>query len=208
MRHIRRLWGEKRKLKLMPKFLSSHEGEFIVSAVSKMPGGGSVDEINRTLKAAQPDFALPRRTLQRRLKMLVDSAQLRKEGEKRGVRYYAAAAEKSGAATAKPQHELSVSPSAAAIRDLMRGPTHLRKPAGYNHRFLDTCRPNETSYLSPKMRQHLARVGHAPDGELPAGTYARQILQRRLICDEALCRALAATFGSRSNKVHLFSVIM
>lgn len=36
-------------------------------------------------------------------------------------------------------------------------------------------------YLSAQARQHLLDIGHTPDGERPAGTYARQIFNRLLI---------------------------
>jgi hypothetical protein len=51
---------------------------------------------------------------------------------------------------------------------------------GYNRAFLDDYRPNDTFYLSPDTRQRLLECGRSPDGERPAGTYARQIFNRLL----------------------------
>jgi hypothetical protein len=47
--------------------------------------------------------------------------------------------------------------------------------------FLESYRPNETHYLPPEICDHLHRIGRPPDGPRPAGTYARDILNRLLI---------------------------
>ena len=63
----------------------------------------------------------------------------------------------------------------------MRQPATARRPTGYNRAFLDSYRPNESFYLAADERAHLAKVGK-PDFEAqPAGTYAKQILNRLLI---------------------------
>jgi hypothetical protein len=46
---------------------------------------------------------------------------------------------------------------------------------------VESYRPNETFYLSPEIREHLHQIGRSPDGPRPAGTYARDILNRLLI---------------------------
>ena len=51
----------------------------------------------------------------------------------------------------------------------------------FNRQFLDRYRPNTTFYLSPKERAHLTEVGETKTGVEPAGTYAKQILNRLLI---------------------------
>ena len=52
---------------------------------------------------------------------------------------------------------------------------------GYKRAFLDEYRPNDTAYLSGKERAHLREVGTPLSGKQPAGTYAKQILNRLLI---------------------------
>jgi hypothetical protein len=52
---------------------------------------------------------------------------------------------------------------------------------GYQTDFLDSYQPNETSYLSPKLRRKLSEMGQAGQPNLPAGTYVRQVLDRLLI---------------------------
>ena len=45
----------------------------------------------------------------------------------------------------------------------------------------DSYRPNVSSYLTPKERTHLHEVGRPSAGHQPAGTFAKQILNRLLI---------------------------
>ncbi|HEX4079877.1 MAG TPA: Fic family protein [Rhizomicrobium sp.] len=56
-----------------------------------------------------------------------------------------------------------------------------RKPVGYDREFLDSYRPNLSSYLSLAERTHLREVGTPTAGNQPAGTYAKRILSRLLI---------------------------
>ena len=52
---------------------------------------------------------------------------------------------------------------------------------GYDRKFLDLYRPNVSFYLTEQDRAHLATVGRQKIAEQPAGTYAKQILNRLLI---------------------------
>ncbi|SOD56144.1 Fic/DOC family protein [Pseudoxanthomonas wuyuanensis] len=52
---------------------------------------------------------------------------------------------------------------------------------GYQRQFLEHYQPNETAYLAPALRAHLHQLGHSPAEGRPAGTYARQVLDRLLI---------------------------
>ncbi|MFM9850243.1 MAG: Fic family protein [Hyphomicrobiaceae bacterium] len=74
-----------------------------------------------------------------------------------------------------------VSKKGAAIQAYVRQPPQVRKPVGYERKFLDTYRPNATAYLSAKEREYLRKIGTPQTGEQPAGTYAKQILSRLLI---------------------------
>ncbi|HYX39426.1 MAG TPA: Fic family protein [Oligoflexus sp.] len=56
-----------------------------------------------------------------------------------------------------------------------------RKPVGYNQDFLRLYEPNRTFYLTSTQRAELANTGTAEIKEQPAGTYARNILNRLLI---------------------------
>jgi fido (protein-threonine AMPylation protein) len=87
------------------------------------------------------------------------------------------------AAPAEPSHpgELEVSHAGADIRALVRRPLIRRAPVGYNPDFLNGYRPNHDAYLDTATRARLHALGRAPGGQQPAGTYARQILDRLLI---------------------------
>ena len=52
---------------------------------------------------------------------------------------------------------------------------------GYNPEFLESYRPNDTHYLSEAERRHLREKGASLAAAEPAGTYARQVLNRLLI---------------------------
>jgi len=153
-----------------------------VAIVSAHPAGIAIQDILDALGEA-----IPRRTLQYRLKHLVDEGRLIKNGEKRWARYLPASepAERSGKAQEVSGEELAdeilISRQAAEIQKCVRRPFRSRKPAGYERAFLERYRPNYTAYLSEPERTHLREMGTPSSGAQPAGTYAKQILNRLLI---------------------------
>lgn len=166
----------------MPKRIPTNALDAVLRAVERFPQGGSIEEITGTL-----EFRLPRRTLQRRLALLVEQKRLTVEGGGRGSRYRTAVVTKEATQPAGEKREaygevyVPISHEAEAIKRAVREPIQNRRPVGYNRAFLDAYRANETFYLSLEIRRHLAELGHSPEGELPAGTYARQIFNRLLI---------------------------
>jgi hypothetical protein len=165
------------------KRIPDSELQTIEDASRCHPEGVTAQEIARTLKAA-----IPLRTLQYRLKHLVDHNRLIREGGGRWAKYrlpppQAPAGPAAGEAPTEEQIELAVplSNSAVEIQNYVRQPLTARKPAGYNREFLDSYRPNVSAYLSPQERAHLRQVGTPATGDQPAGTYAKQILNRLLI---------------------------
>lgn len=155
----------------------------IENAVQRHPEGMTAQQVADTL-----DFAPPRRTLQYRLKFLVDNNRLVMEGAGRWARYRmplieAADGAAEGRAEARAQGEgwMRLSEPGTEIQKYVRSPPGKRRPVGYNRFFLDSYRPNETFYLSPAERAHLRAMGTPKIGEQPAGTYARKILNRLLI---------------------------
>ena len=168
----------------MPKRISQTELDVVAQAVARLPEGGSVEAIG-----AAPDIKLPRRTLQRRLALLVEQQRLMVEGRGRGSRYRITSQNvqpptgRLGLVGYAPQVEayVPVSTDSESIKQAVRAPIHTRTPVGYNREFLDGYRPNETYYLPPETRQRLPALGRSPDSERPAGTYARQVFDRLLI---------------------------
>lgn len=129
---------------------------------------------------------IPRRTLQYRLKQLVNKGQLQMEGSGRWARYRPAT--RDGLATAEQDAQdrdygdvIALSDEAIAIRDYVQQPVAARKPVGYNQDFLDQYQPNTSFYLGEEDRKRLERLGKPQTSTQPAGTYAKLILNRLLI---------------------------
>ncbi len=157
----------------------------IEAVVGQQPEGMSAPEI-----AAQLDTALPLRTLQYRLRALVDDKRLIRDGSGRWTRYRLAepVAVSVGvvslgnlSARARLTVMIPLSQEAEEIRDYVRQPEAARKPMGYDRTFLDCYRPNESFYLSGMERVELLEFGTTEVVEQPAGTYAKGVLHRLLI---------------------------
>jgi hypothetical protein len=68
------------------------------------------------------------------------------------------------------------------LRDIIRQPQALRKVCGYRREFLDTYQPDKTAYLPETLRKHLHGIGQSEHmAAMPAGTYARHVLDRLII---------------------------
>lgn len=167
----------------MPRQVSQNEIEVILRAVARFPEGGSVEDIRGALS-----IPLRRRTLQRRLAMLVEQQRLIVEGRTRGSRYRlpiitgeAHIREVSDSIEAYGEVYIPITPEGENVKQAVRKPVQHRRPVSYNRTFLDDYRPKATFYLSAQARQHLLDMGYTPDGERPAGTYAR--LFNRLLID-------------------------
>ena len=70
---------------------------------------------------------------------------------------------------------------AAVVRAHLQTPYNRRKPASYKKEFLDRYIPDKTIYLAEADRQRLREAGTPAAAPLPAGTYARRILERLLV---------------------------
>ncbi|MGH9970591.1 MAG: Fic family protein [Pyrinomonadaceae bacterium] len=144
--------------------------EELLKHIGNETDGIGIDELLRLL-----DGEVSRRTLQRRLSVLVEARRLATEGAGRSTRYLLP---KSGDVE---EDYVRLSPSGADVRRLVRRPLIERTPVSYNREFLDQYRPNESSYLTPETIAILTRIGVTPDAERQGGTYARHILSRLLV---------------------------
>ena len=154
-----------------------------------------LDEIEKAVRAhgeavVAPEIAdalsasMPRRTLQYRLKRLVDDGRLVMEGGGRWATYRSPAPRDVNKAEASAEEEsgLTLSPAGEEIRTYLRKPLGARKPVGYERGFLDSYRPGESFYLSGEERARLAEAGQRHvSAQQPEGTYPRQLLSRLLI---------------------------
>ncbi|MEM9480470.1 MAG: Fic family protein, partial [Verrucomicrobiota bacterium] len=169
----------------MPLQITEQEIKRVRQAVEMELGGRSVGELMES-----GALGLSRRTLQRRLDLLVKRGDLIARGEGRGRRYFGTALERERVVVLReeplPYTMTSAGPdwmseAAKDIRARVTAPLFERKPVGYQRDFLNAYEPNETFYLPEPERETLHRVGQVKIDELPAGTYLRQVLDRLLI---------------------------
>jgi len=170
----------------MGKQISNKIIDSILQIVKQFPQGASLENILHAL--VQPS---PKRSLQRYLALLTLEGRLNIIGKGRSRRYLLPTKESEKVPPIIPFSDIPIvggrenliplSSIALSIQADVRQPIQARRPIGYNREFLDKYRPNETFYLSESMRNHLFEIGKSPESERPAGTYARQILNRLLI---------------------------
>lgn len=173
----------------MPRITPPEELDSLVERVSAVPEGVTVEMLLQRLGGLHQ-----RRTLQRRLALLVAQGRLQVRGEGRATRYHRAelAERGDGSATtaiqggrAQPPVQGSAyvrtSAEGSEIRAYISQPRHLRIPVSYRLEFLEQYHPNHTTYLPLELREQLHALGRSPADQTPAGTFARDILNRLLI---------------------------
>ena len=156
----------------------------IEDVVKQRPEGMKSPEIANALNTP-----LPRRTLQYRLKALVEDGRLLREGTGRWVRYRVTnlaprsvqVSTKFPSSGAQVTAWIQLSAAGQDIRKHVRQPLGTREPVGYDRSFLEEYRPNETFYLSQAQRSELREIGETEIAQQPAGTHARKVLNRLLI---------------------------
>lgn len=100
-------------------------------------------------------------TVWRALKRLVEADKLEVSGKGRATGYAIA--------------------GASVVRAYLQTPYNKRPPVNYKKTFLDAYIPNKTFYLSVADRDILQEAGRPNTGPIPAGTYARRILEQLLV---------------------------
>lgn len=123
--------------------------------------------------------AADRRAIQRALSTLIKQKAIHSQGEARARVY-----------TIKPLpltkdknefNDIPLSDKSADLLQYVSKSIHRRDPIGYNQEFLRSYEPNQTSYLTPALKEELGIAGKVESTVRPAGTYARNILSRLLI---------------------------
>lgn len=167
----------------MPKVISSEEFDQIAEVIGRFPDGTRLEVILTAMGEG-----LSRRTLQRRLADLATQGRIT-GGRKQNSHKYRLAPITGTLEATLPAHHVEArgevyvptSPEGAEIKAYVRQPIQGRRPVGYNLEFLETYQPNVTWYLPNKLRQQLHILGRSPAAQAPAGTFARDILNRLLI---------------------------
>ncbi|MBL8125882.1 MAG: Fic family protein [Blastocatellia bacterium] len=129
------------------------------------------------------------RSIQRALRSLVEKNQIRPKGAGRSRVYILGpSVEVPGAAETREASKressfaaFDLSPESSHVLNYVSQDLSARTPVGYNQDFLRSYEPNKTYYLSAAERERLLTVGRVEAIERPAGTYARNILDRLLI---------------------------
>lgn len=163
----------------MPRRVATEDLEGIERVVRARDEAVTAPEIARALGAA-----VPRRTLQYRLRRLVDDGRLVMDGGGRWAKYRPPETPRAAKSEVHAEEDpvVALSPAGQEIRAYLRQPAGARRPVGYDREFLDSYRPDESSYLSSDERARLGEAGRRHvSAQQPAGTYARQILNRLLI---------------------------
>jgi len=169
----------------MPRIPPQQELDVLVELIGAEPEGMRMEAISQKLGGIHQ-----RRTLQRRLALLVAQQRIQMLGDRRGARYRVFPASGGSAdlathpgATLPTSSEVYVptSDAGAEIRAYVIQPRQLRRPVGYRLAFLEQYHPTHTSYLPQGLREQLHGLGRSPADQTPAGTFARDILSRLLI---------------------------
>ena len=144
----------------------------VVAAVGRFTDGASRSELQTVLADR-----IGERTLRSRLATLVRTGRLLKLGDRRWTRY----ALPEPVADDRAQVEDAL--SAAGRRSLQRleAPTDSRPAARYRRDYARAYVPNATRWLDDAERARLHELCTVTGTEQPAGTYARNILDRLLI---------------------------
>ena len=159
----------------MPKASTLDELDHLVQLIADHPDGIGIDTLLKSLGSG-----IQRRTLQRRLALLVEQHRIQTLGEARAVRYRLPSATEIKA-QAGAEACLPTSAEGEEIRRYVRQPRQLRRPVAYRLDFLEQYHPNHTAYLPQGLREQLHELGRSPAEQTPAGTFARDILNRLLI---------------------------
>lgn len=173
----------------MPKQLAPDLLEQVKALLRQQPQGLTLAELQNSLQGVAS-----RRSIQRRLDQWTRQKAIRAEGVRRGRRYFESPAPGEAQIIQPPTGALHIagtppevtpsvpiSTAGREIQDFVRRPLADRPPVGYEREFLEGYVPNETAYLPEVIRTHLHELGRTLNGNRPAGTYARDILNRLLI---------------------------
>jgi hypothetical protein len=168
----------------MPKKLNADLVDRLAGEIRRHPDGVGP----RALVQAFAQEASPR-SIGRLLKRLARHHRIEAKGEGRATRYLPAPTVQ-GSVQAIEAPDIAhaegrvfpISSEAAMLREWVRRPITQRRPVGYDRALLDNYRPNKTFYLNDAdWRARLSEIGRTQLVQRPAGTYARDIMNRLLI---------------------------
>jgi Fic family protein len=160
------------------QFNINQELEIIRKTLERFGEGISLDTIKET-----SGLEIETRTLQRRLDKLKEAGIVATFGKTRSTLYYLTqpSVAQNNVVNEERVIPIPLSHEGKEVRKAVSGPLTVRRPVGYDRDFLLSYRPNKDSYLTPDDKRKLADLGKTVRLDQPAGTYAKEILQRLLI---------------------------
>ncbi len=153
--------------------------EAIIACVARLAGEGQHASTAALVRA----LGEPRATVQRYLEELVSAGRLTRVGAGPATRYELGgrAADKTEASKPPLRYASpSWSRAAKAVREQLERPLGTRKPVSYERGFVDAYAPNNSHLLAEELAEVLHAEGRM-QGQQPAGTYARRVLEPLLI---------------------------
>ncbi|MBX3256273.1 MAG: Fic family protein [Chitinophagaceae bacterium] len=148
----------------------------ITEALKQFPDGAAIDDIRRT-----SSLTISLRSFQRRLEKLMADGIVELTGATHTAKYILKTKPETNKAPEK-ETVIPLSATSHEILNILSVPFEKRNKTSYNRQFLDAYRPGVDFYLSAEERIELAKESATLLGtDQPAGTYAKNILQRLLI---------------------------
>ncbi len=154
------------------------ELETIKQTLQQLKDGVSIETIS-----AATGLKIELRTLQRRLAQLQKQGYVKISGNARSRVYHFISTDIADSAGEVQLNKdlLPLSSKGKEILAMVSRPMRQRKPIGYKREFLELYRPNIDSYLTKGEMKKLVEIGKTIGIDQPAGTYAKEILNRLLI---------------------------
>ena len=165
--------------------------ELIITTLESFSAPVSIGEIADVL-----GDAMHKKTLQRRLKLLVEQGDVIAQGELRNTKYYlkaqphlptrdvsnASMLAEEGAHYSKSDDKHPIfSSQALSLLSYLNTPSYARKKSTYQFKLLEQYIPNKSQYVPVQVRERLRALGVRVNAPTAAGTYAKKISQRLLI---------------------------
>ncbi|MCY4361127.1 MAG: Fic family protein [Gammaproteobacteria bacterium] len=121
------------------------------------------------------------RTFKRRLAALVEAGKIVRIGKARAVTYRRSARTPAPVAVDEARLDIPISSESRAVQEYVRRPVQGRRPAGYEHEFLEDYIPNHTSYLPENIRRDLYLIGEIRSSAPTGSTYQPETVNRLLV---------------------------
>ncbi|AJE02131.1 Fic family protein [Geobacter pickeringii] len=161
----------------MPKQIDEQDLDAIEQQIAVYSKGIGITELEIALAAV--GVVMNRRSLLRRIGVLIENNRIRATGAFKGRVYWPLTSPVSDDRDVE-ESVIPLSVAGREIRGYVSQPIQRREPVGYQRDFLLSY-PNSGPYLDETTRKHLHQIGRAHQENIPAGTMARQVMGRLLI---------------------------